>query len=264
MIARSLIHTCIFVAAGGLMAQSTPVRPAFEVASVKRNTTNGTWDQIPRISGDRVTMHNTQLGNIVFYAYGIRRVYEMAGNLDLPAGWNWFDIEAKVEGTPTDDELRLMFQNLLEDRFKLKVHRETREMAVYDLVVAKGGPKLTAADEHSKLTIDGRPIGKGANGIFLGVDGAHLMGKGATFTQLVDSLRSAMRGPVEDHTGIQGAFDKGEQAARHRPGASFGAAGGTRPEAGEGQRTGGSPGDRSRREAQRELRKATRAFPIAR
>jgi uncharacterized protein (TIGR03435 family) len=152
-------------------------------------------------------MHNTQLGNIVFYAYGIRRLYEMAGNPDLPEGWNWFDIEAKVEGTPTDSELRLMFQSLLEDRFKLKVHRETREMTVYDLVLAKGGPKLTAADENSELTIDRIPIGKGVSGVMLGMDGAHLMGKGATVTQLVDSLRSAMRGPVEDRTGIQGIFD---------------------------------------------------------
>jgi uncharacterized protein (TIGR03435 family) len=66
---------------------------------------------------------------------------------------------------------------------------------------------LTAADENSKLTIDGKPIHKGAHGVFLGVDGAHLMGKGAAMADLVDGLRNAMRGPVEDRTGIQGSFD---------------------------------------------------------
>jgi uncharacterized protein (TIGR03435 family) len=133
--AHAAIYTCIIVCgAGALIAQSPSTRPAFEVASVKRNTTNGEWDLMPRLSGDRVSMHNTQLGNIVNYAYGIRFLYQVAGSADLPEGWNWYDIEAKVEGAPSDGELRLMFQTLLEDRFKLKVHRETRELSVYDLV----------------------------------------------------------------------------------------------------------------------------------
>jgi uncharacterized protein (TIGR03435 family) len=128
---RALRYTCVAIGvASGLLAQSALSRPAFEVASVKRNTANGQWDQIPRLSGDRVIMHNTQLRNIVNYAYRVQYLYEVAGNVDLPEGWNRYDIEAKVAGSPTDDELRRMFQSLLEDRFKLKVHRETREMTV--------------------------------------------------------------------------------------------------------------------------------------
>ena len=189
---------------GALLAQP---RLAFEVASVKLNTTNGQWDMVPRRSGDRVTMHNTQLGNMVNYAYHLNQPYELAGSLDLPAGWNWYDVEAKVEGSPTDDEVRLMFQTLLEDRFHLKVHRETREMAVYELVAAKGGPKLTPSVEDSKVAIDGRPLRKGSHGTFLGVDGAHLIGKGVTLAQLASDLARSVRGPVTDRTGIEGTFD---------------------------------------------------------
>jgi uncharacterized protein (TIGR03435 family) len=190
-------------AAGGLVAQS---RPAFEVASVKRNTTNGASDTVPRRSGDRVIMHNTRLANIVTYTYHIKRAYEMAGNCELPEGWDWLDVEAKVEGSPGDDEIRLMFQTLLEDRFHLKVHRETREMALYDLMIAKGGPRLTPASENSKITVDGRPIPKGSRGV-LGVDGGHLVGKGATIAEMVDTLCIMMRGPVEDRTGLPGTYD---------------------------------------------------------
>jgi uncharacterized protein (TIGR03435 family) len=120
---------------------------------------------------------------------------------------NWYDIEAKVEGSPTDDELRLMFQRPLEDRFKLRVHRETREMAVYDLVAAKGGAKLTPAVEDSKLAIEGKLLPAGTHALLMGRDGGHLMGKGAAMAQLVDTLSRGIGGPVTDKTGLQGTYD---------------------------------------------------------
>jgi len=139
-------------------------RLEFEVASVKLNTANGPTDWVPRRSGDRVTIHNNQLGSVILYAYHVN-FYQVVGSLRLPDGWNWYDIEAKAPGSPSDDQIRLMLQALLEDRFKLKVHRETREMAVYKLVIAKGGPKIKPEVEGSKMTIDGKPLPKGASGI---------------------------------------------------------------------------------------------------
>jgi uncharacterized protein (TIGR03435 family) len=56
-----------------------------------------------------------------------------------------FDIEAKVEGDPTKDEMRLMMQSLLAERFKLAIHHETQQIPVFALVRAKPGqtgPKL--------------------------------------------------------------------------------------------------------------------------
>jgi uncharacterized protein (TIGR03435 family) len=181
--------------------------PAFEVASVKRNTTNGQVDMTPRRSGDKVIMHNTQLAAVFAYAYHLDLAYQYSGNLRLPDGWNWYDIEATVEGTPGDDQLRLMFQTLLADRFKLKVHRETREVTVYELVAAKNGPRLKAAQAGSRIAVDDRPLSAGRGGVVMGRDGRHLAGKGGTMDQIVRALVGELRAPVVDRTGLTGTFD---------------------------------------------------------
>ena len=71
-----------------------------------------------------------------------------------------FDIEAKVEGDsraiPAAEVWR-MVQSLLEDRFKLKAHRETRELAVYNLVVAKGGLKMKLSPDQTPPSFDRQP-----------------------------------------------------------------------------------------------------------
>jgi uncharacterized protein (TIGR03435 family) len=98
-----------------------------------------------------------------------------------------------------------MFQTLLEDRFQLKVHREKRELAAYDLVVAKGGPKLVAAPSRSA-----KPgIGFGSNSSWAEFrrDGKHLVGKSASVEEMVVVLTAQMRAPVRDRTGIAGTYD---------------------------------------------------------
>jgi uncharacterized protein (TIGR03435 family) len=182
-------------------------KPSFEVASVKRNTNNGQMDVTPRRSGNRVIMHNAQLGFVFVYAYNFKHGYQYSGSLRLPDGWNWYDIEATVEGSPSDDQIRLMFQSLLEDRFKLKVHRETRELPSYELVVAKNGPKLRRAREDSRIAIDGKPLGAGRGGIFLGTDGRHLAAMGGSIDMIVTELAGELHAPVVDRTGITGSFD---------------------------------------------------------
>lgn len=190
-------------------AQSAVVKPQFEVASVKPNTDDGRMDVRPVRSGDRVQMHNNQVGSMILYAYHVFN-YQVVGNIRLPDPWNWYDIEAKVEASPSDEEIRLMFQSLLEDRFKLKFHHETKEMEVYKLVVAKNGPKLKpATNEDYKTTIEGKSITtrKGTVGISLWKEGAHLIGKNVTMAQLAYSLTGQLDGPVVDATGIEGTFD---------------------------------------------------------
>jgi uncharacterized protein (TIGR03435 family) len=184
-------------------------RPEFEVASVKRNTTNGEMDFVPRRSGDRVIIHNNQVGNVILYAYRVP-IYQVEGNLDLPDGWNWYDIEARAPESSTDDQIRIMLQALLEDRFKLKVHRETREMAAYKLVIAKNGPKLKPAVPGFRPTVDGiaMPFREGFCAGVLGRDGRHLIGEGATVAQVINWLPGNLEGPVVDGTGgIDGKFD---------------------------------------------------------
>ena len=128
--------------------------PAFEVASVKPNKSGGSQSDSDFDNG-RFTAMNINLKTLLQYdAYGIP-------GPQIIGGPDWinsetFDIEAKVDDTAAEQMKNLshdqetllrqqLVQELLADRFKLSVHRETRELPVYALVVAKDGPKLTAS-----------------------------------------------------------------------------------------------------------------------
>ncbi len=205
----SLLVFCLVSLTPSRAQSADATRPKFEVASIKPNTTNGHTDILPVRSSDLVRMHNNQVGSMILYAYHVAQ-YQVIGNSRLPDPWNWYDIEATIEGSPSDDEIRLMFQSLLEDRFNLKVHRETREMEAYKLVVAKNGSKLKpATNEDYKTTIEGKPVQvrKGTSRILSETEGAHLIGNGVTIAQLAASLEGVMGGPVVDGTGLQGTFD---------------------------------------------------------
>ena len=105
-------------------------------------------------SGSRLTADAEYAMGLIMYAYHLK-MYRISGTEALGAlGDTPYDIAAKAEGdgAPTIDEFRQMLQGLLADRFKLKVHRETREMPVYELVVGKNGPKLKeSAPDASRL-----------------------------------------------------------------------------------------------------------------
>jgi uncharacterized protein (TIGR03435 family) len=123
---------------------------AFEVASIKPDQLPGGGVLIStnapsfRISGTNVTMRLRTLSALVQAAYDVR-AYQITG---APA-WagdrgNYYSIQAKAPGAaaPSGDQVRLMLQSLLADRFQLKLHRDSKEMAVYHLVIMKNGPKL--------------------------------------------------------------------------------------------------------------------------
>jgi uncharacterized protein (TIGR03435 family) len=139
-------------------AQPAQERPSFEVASVKAMLVDDpNSDFVPRRSGSRITMHNAALGTIIAWAYHLANVeYQLVAAPTEKHLWDNYDIQALAPGSPNDDDLRMMFQTLLEDRFQLKVHWEKREWAACDLVVAKGGPKLVLLriepNEPGKLT----------------------------------------------------------------------------------------------------------------
>jgi bla regulator protein blaR1 len=120
-----------------------------------------------------------------------------------------YEIQAKIEDslfaamqkmTPAQqrEQVDLMQQSLLADRFKLKVHFETREMPVYALVVAKGGPKLTPAK-------DGEPT---RLGMLNNEQGAEMVATSVTLDQLVHAPFFKPGGrEVVDQTGLKGAYD---------------------------------------------------------
>jgi uncharacterized protein (TIGR03435 family) len=205
---RTIIAALLSFAA--LRGQNVPARPAFDVVSIKPdNIMQTSFDIVPRRSGNRITMHNTQLAMVIAYAYRIANSsWQVTGNVGLPDGWNFYDIEAIVGGPVSDDQLRQMFQTLLNDRFKLKFHRETREMTAYELAVAKGGAKLKHADPDGEVTLEGQPIEQGNSLSAYGADGGtHLVGKSASMERLVYALSGRLRAPVLDRTGLTGPFD---------------------------------------------------------
>ena len=86
-----------------------------------------------------------------------------------------------------------MLQALLAERFKLEVHREPKVMSAYALVVAKGGPKMTAVE-----------AGKGSS---MNTNNNHLTAKNTTMQRLADYLARQTGRPVVDQTELKGAFD---------------------------------------------------------
>ena len=101
--------------------------------------------------GGRFITTNTNLKMLIGFAYGVRD-FQISGGPDWMESDRW-NIEARAEegtvtrptGPPNPDvpnPITLMMQSLLEERFALKIRRESRELPVYELVVARGGPKI--------------------------------------------------------------------------------------------------------------------------
>jgi uncharacterized protein (TIGR03435 family) len=154
----------------------------------------------------------------------IVRAYNVMGPL-ISGGPNWassdpYDIEAKesdelsaaLEKLPRDQRLEkqmLLVQSMLADRFHLKVHRETKELPVYALVVAKNGPKLKAANIQSTALIvmgtDGRPRATSCS--IQGTSEGGNRYQGCTVATLADFLPLAVGRVVLDQTGLKGIYD---------------------------------------------------------
>src|SRR5580700_7709458 len=132
-------------------AQSPAAHPAFEVASIKPHAGGGPFGGT-RVSPGMMNVNNLPVRRLIRNAYKISD-FQISGAPDW-VNSEGFDIAAKAEGELTADGMLLMLRALLEDRFQLKVHRETKEGPVYDLVVAKGGARLQPSKEGSCILLD--------------------------------------------------------------------------------------------------------------
>lgn len=154
-----LIATAV-TAASQLRAQPQPPTPiTFEVASIRLHKTDVQMVGMST-SGPRVRVSAFSLTNLIGEAYHLER-YQMSGTQSWMDS-NRYDIIANAPGdaAPTGRDLRLMFQDLLADRFHLKVHMQTKELPTYALVVSKNGPKLktSTADEYSQTASGSRTL----------------------------------------------------------------------------------------------------------
>ncbi len=116
--------------------------PNFEVATIKPSKPGAQGKGFGFQAGHFMT-RNTDLNDLIAFAYG-RHPKQIVGAPDW-FGTDLFDIEAKpdAEGRPSMKQMSEMAQKLLEDRFQLKFHHDKRELSVYVISVASGGPKMT-------------------------------------------------------------------------------------------------------------------------
>jgi uncharacterized protein (TIGR03435 family) len=207
-----------------LFAQS-PADPSFEVASVKSNRTDAPPTTLfPLGPGDAYAANGGRFRatNQPLIAY-LRFAYRL-GTGDLLGLPSWvynerFDIEARANGEPPKDQMRLMMRSVLRDRFKLAVHTEQRTQAVFDLQLAtpgRTGPQLRAhqADEAcvapSIFQLPGFPCGSIGFVTIGGGDRVRIVGNGEPMDKIADALRIPPTGidrHIRNRTGLSGTFD---------------------------------------------------------
>jgi bla regulator protein blaR1 len=171
---------------------SADKRAEFEVASVKPTATQDGSLAVSFPPGGRFSVRNLTVKQLLQNAYA-KQDYQISGG----PGWltsAGFDIEARASAqaaeVPREQVLR-MIQTLLADRFHLTLHRETRQLPVYALVVGKTGPRLQPAASNA-----------GRSRTMMG----QLIVQKMSMTALADILALDLKLPVNDETGLQGEF----------------------------------------------------------
>ncbi len=171
--------------------------PKFDVVTVKPSDPSRPG-KLFTIRGRHIMTINTNLNDIITFAYGLH-AKQIVG---APAWFSTdkFDIDGvpDVEGQPSSKQFKMLFQSVLTDRFKLTFHRDEKELSVYALTVAKGGPKMTETIHKPSDPV---------NFIFRGKPGA-LMVTNSTMKDFCDGMQSAvMDKPVVDQTGLTARYD---------------------------------------------------------
>jgi len=222
----------ILLSAWALVAQTAPPL-SFEAASVKPAPDRGAGS----LRGGPGTNSPGQITGVVTLKTLILWAYELKPyQLNGPS---WMDSEryeviAKVPGGSTKRQADAMLRTLLEQRFHIAVHRETREAALLDLVVGKNGPKVkdaetgqgAASDAGESDTDRALPqLQKGSDGLpelapgarlqrsylvmISGTDGVRIkrFARGETMQQLAEDLSMYLNRPVFDRTNLPGRYD---------------------------------------------------------
>jgi len=172
--------------------------PSFEVATIKPADPNELKGNFI-IGGHRIVIENQSVNSLMVFAYAIHQQQIVDG----PA---WLDTrkydlvgQADVEGVANLQQIQEMLQKLLESRFNLKFHREKRELAIYAITVAKGGPRLAKSQD----TANGLPTQSGS-----GSSGQQV--RKFTNNSMSDfalGMQGFLDRPVIDKTGLAGRYN---------------------------------------------------------
>ena len=180
-----------------LPPMAVDAKPGFDVATIKRTEPNISSGTFFTIRGSHVIAVNTNGNDLVSLAYGLHSKQIVNGPPWLLTAR--FDIEGvpDVEGRPNHDQVKLMIQKLLATRFKLVLHHEQRELAVYAILIGKNGPKLTKTDrkpsDNTNFSYTNRVV---------------LTVRNATMADFADGMQASfMDRPVVNQTGLTDRYD---------------------------------------------------------
>jgi uncharacterized protein (TIGR03435 family) len=176
-------------------------KPVFDVVTVKP-VPPGRGGKNIGFDGHHFIFRGANLDDLIALGYGLH-TKQIVGAPDW-AGNDLFDVEGTpdVPGIPNHNQMAGLIQNLLADRFQLKFHNEQRELAVYAVTVAPGGPKLT---ETTAGPNDPSGMGFGPNP---GGQGVTAVGRNLTMPDFAIWFQSAVTDrPIVDQTGIKGRYD---------------------------------------------------------
>jgi uncharacterized protein (TIGR03435 family) len=236
----SLVLLAFLVIVIPLLCQ-TPAekRPSFEVATIKPSDPGQRGSQIGNQPGGRLVIRGVPVSGMMTFAYNVR-------NFQITGGPGWmstdrWDIEARAEeGSvappvfPPDpnkpNPMALRLQSLLEDRFQLKLHRETKELPIYELTVAKGGPKIKLNDDQTPFQMPERgapppPVQAGTMPRFsMRVGRGSMEAVGMEIHDVAQMFSNVLGRTVVDKTGLKGLYDlkmtwTPDQALQGPPGA---------------------------------------------
>ncbi len=196
---------CTFITGCVAFGQQPAGKLAFEVASIKPAKPMAMGEMRIRMQtdGGMLRYENVSLKDCIRNAYRVKD-FQVQGPDWL--GGARFDIVAKLPDGSSEEQVPEMLQALLADRFKLTLHRDTKEHAVYALVQAKSGPKLKPAEVP---TGEAKPGAPPRNAMMMMIeDGtAHLKAPSASMSTLAEMLSRFSERPVVDNTGIKGQYD---------------------------------------------------------
>lgn len=213
----ALIAVLVLLLTAWVAVSQTPTPAKFDAVSIKlrpADTPGVTFATIP----GRLTVVNNPVTNLIGNAYN---------NHNLIGGPEWirsdrYDLEAKAAGSPTEKQMMQMLQILLADRFKLQVHTEQREEAVYHLVVAKGGLRMKKKTNENCMRADqthpgDAPSNPCGNNI-MRRNGNHLewIVTNNDLQHMAGAL-SVNGHPVIDKTGVTGTFELHVEFADAQP-----------------------------------------------
>ncbi len=187
------IALALFAVLLGVVAAQTGAPAAFEIASVKPDDTGGNYIEAVR---GTLTAHSATPATCIMWAYGVESSQLSGANPAVSELLQSarYTIVAKAAAPVPESQLRIMFQTLLAERFKLALHRQSRELQVLALVIEKNGPKFheSTGDGESKQEAPSKLARRW---------------QWTTMAQLATSLGEAMQAPVVDQTGLTGKYD---------------------------------------------------------